>query len=499
MSDPQLQQAIEQAESGQLDLAIAALRMRVRLRPKDAQALSLLGSMLQRGGDFQQALHHLQRAVELAPHIPAYRNNYAFSLLSHLHNAQARDQWLKAIELDPTYTFAWIGLSIAYTLTKQCPLAIEAGQRAIALQPEWPGATANYAAALARIGRVGEGIEAIEQLLAGGCTDTKLYSNLLMLLHCSERTTEQIAASHRAFASVCPTQPQPPTPLADPLRTLRIGILSGDLADHSVAFFSQALMRHRQPDARMIVFSSSVPMKHDAFTQQHKSQADAWFDVAALDDRALDALIRQQRIDILIELSGHTEANRLTALNAKPAPIIISAIGYPNTTGHPCIDFRLVDSITDPPGSEHLCTEKLMRLHPCLLCYTPWPESPAPAMPAPGTPITFCSFNVTGKISANTIGLWRAVLKVLPHSRLLLKSQSMSDPAARAMLLERFVAADIAASRLDMIDYSQKRHDHLNLYSRAHISLDTTPPPPAKRCGKACLWSAYLGTVTPRA
>jgi len=202
---------------------------------------------------------------------------------------------------------------------------------------------------------------------------------------------------------------------------------------------------------------------------------DAWHPCASMSMEGLDAAIRERSIDVLIELSGHTEAGRLPALAGKPAPVIISAIGYPNTTGLPSVDWRVVDSITDPPGSEHLCTERLLRLDPCFLCYSPPSQAPEPAMPPADAPIMFGSFNNAAKIGPSSIELWARVLKAVPGSRLLLKSQTLSDAAGRARIERRFTEAGIDASRLELLAWSKTRQEHLELYARVHVALDTVP------------------------
>jgi predicted O-linked N-acetylglucosamine transferase (SPINDLY family) len=189
----------------------------------------------------------------------------------------------------------------------------------------------------------------------------------------------------------------------------------------------------------------------------------------------VEALVRRRGIDVLLELGGHSGEPRLLALAGKPAPVIVTAIGYPNTTGLPAVDWRVVDAITDPPGSERLCTERLLRLDPCFLCYTPPEHAPEPAMPAADAPVTFGSFNNAAKIGPASIALWARVLQAVPGSRLLLKSQTLSDATGRARIERRFAEAGVDASRLELIAYSKTREEHLALYGRVHVALDTTP------------------------
>jgi len=153
----------------------------------------------------------------------------------------------------------------------------------------------------------------------------------------------------------------------------------------------------------------------------------------------------------------------------------VTAIGYPDTTGVPAIDLRLVDSITDPPGSEGLCTENPLRLDPCFLCYTPPDEAPEPAMPPAEAPITFGSFNNIAKVVPSTVALWSRALRAVPGSRLLLKSIGLDDPSIRALALERFGREGIDPSRIDLRDAGLDRGSHLALYGQVHVALDPTP------------------------
>ena len=189
---------------------------------------------------------------------------------------------------------------------------------------------------------------------------------------------------------------------------------------------------------------------------------------------SLDDAIRAERIDVLVELSGHTGANRLTALASKPAPVIVSAIGYPNTTGLPAVDWRVVDSITDPPGAEAFCTERLLRLDPCFLCYRPPDLDVEPAMPA-ADPVTFGSFNNSAKIGAECTALWARVLQAVPGSRLLVKTQTLADPAVQQAIRRRLAEGGIDEDRVELIAQASTRAEHLALYGRVHVALDSVP------------------------
>jgi predicted O-linked N-acetylglucosamine transferase (SPINDLY family) len=193
-----------------------------------------------------------------------------------------------------------------------------------------------------------------------------------------------------------------------------------------------------------------------------------------MDDAALSSRIRSEQIDILLELNGHTGGNRLPALADKPAPVMIHALGYPNTTGLDAVDWRLVDSITDPPGAEAFCTERLLRLDPCFLSYAPPHNAPEPQIPPAESRITFGVFNALAKITNETLGWWAAILAALPGARLLFKTTAFSDPAARAHFVERLTAAGIDAARYEIAP-GTGIVEHMAAYGRVHVALDTAP------------------------
>lgn len=472
---PALSKAIQDARAGRIEQGISSLRARLRLHPKDIETIQMLALLLIQSGRRDEALYQLGRAVELHPNLPATRNNYGTTLLEAGRTKDAIVQFRRACELDPSYRLAWLGLASALNASADPVGALAACDRGLALRPDWPEMLGAKASALASALRLDEALAVLEQTTARHPDRSALRSDQLLMSNYTERTPEELFALHQRLAHVGPFQPNAPASDRDAERPLRIGVLSGDLRSHSVGFFAQALFRNRPAAHRMIVFSAAPPQSDDALEREFRASADVWIEAVAMSDEALDAAIRAQCIDVLVELSGHTSAGRLQALARKPAPVIVSAIGYPNTTGHPAIDARVVDSTTDPHGSDTLATERLVRLDPCFLCFTPPNGAPEPALPDAGEPITFGSFNLAAKISPGCLSLWSAVLAATPNSRLLVKSRSVVDESMRKRLLERLAAGGIDAARIETVGYTRSVEDHLNLYSRVHVALDTMP------------------------
>ena len=462
------------ADHGRLNEAIAMVRMRQRMKPKDPEATELLGLLLFRANEVDQAIHFLQRGVELLPNEPVHRHNLANVLDRVGRTQEAIRLWEDCLRINPEFVLAWMGLATACQSIDDAARSIEAGERGLALAPGWVDMVRNHSNTLARVGRVEDAAALLRAHLTAHPHEAELRSNLLMNLHYRGLDGATMLAEHRAFGAALPAPaPPPPTPLDG--RRLRIGILSGDLRGHSVASFADAIIRHAPSDTELVAFSTAAPGQSDGITDALKPCFSKWLDVAGLRGDAFDACIRAARIDVLLELSGHSSGGRLADLARKPAPVIVSAIGYPDSTGLPAVDARIVDAITDPAGAESRCTERLVRIEPCFLCYRPPENAPEPAMPPADAPITFGSFNNLQKIAPETADAWARTLRSVPGSKLLLKSPGLGDPLVRRALLERLTAAGIPAEAIETVAFSKGRAEHLALYARVHVALDTMP------------------------
>jgi len=214
----------------------------------------------------------------------------------------------------------------------------------------------------------------------------------------------------------------------------------------------------------------------DAWTTRLRNRSTAWVDVVGMTDAACAERLRRDRIDVAIDLAGHTIGSRVGVLAHWAAPVQMTGIGYPNTTGLGAVGWRLCDGMTDPAGSEAHGTERLARLEGCFLCFQP-PDADAPgALPASDSGrITFGSFNALKKIGPRSLALWASVLHQVPGSRLLIKAPGLETPAVRARLIEAAGRAGIDASRLEVLGVSTTIPEHLATYGRVDIALDCTP------------------------
>lgn len=259
-------------------------------------------------------------------------------------------------------------------------------------------------------------------------------------------------------------------------RQLRIGYLSADFFVHSVSYFIEAPLSFRDRVATHVVCYSNVARK-DKKTSFFEKLCDTWRSVHDKSSREVAELIRRDRIDILIELTGHTAGNRLDVMALKPAPVQMTWIGYPNTTGLPSIDYRVTDSVVDPPSTTQRCTESLLRMPGPFLCYTPPPDAP----PCTSTPalkngyITFGSFNNLAKVNERVLAVWCAILHSVPYSRILMKCKPFASPTVVAKMQAKFAAFGIPAGRVDLISLLPTTTEHLDAYAAIDISVDTFP------------------------
>jgi predicted O-linked N-acetylglucosamine transferase (SPINDLY family) len=199
--------------------------------------------------------------------------------------------------------------------------------------------------------------------------------------------------------------------------------------------------------------------------------------VTALGDREFAQLVFDDRIDILVDLGGHTGSSRLEAFGYKPAPVQVTWLGYPDTTGLPEVDYRFTDILADPPGAEAFHTEQLVRLPACFLCYAPRHPCPAPSPPPALTTgrVTFGSFNNLAKLSPQTLRAWAAILQSVPTAHLFIKGKALRDPLSHEQFRQKLIAHGIDITRTELQGWTTSSEDHMELYGHVDIALDTFP------------------------
>lgn len=322
--------------------------------------------------------------------------------------------------------------------------------------------------------------ERLAAMIANGAASPTVCSTWLMGSHYLEDLSPaELAARHRAVAGaylhptpirVAPARPQPDG-------RIEIGYLSPDCHTHSVSYFLEPLLAaHDRSKFSVHVFSDS--MVFDATNRRLRTLADGWHDTGGRSDHGVYQAIRRSGIRVLVDLAGHTGNNRLSLLGMRAAPVQVTYLGYPDTTGLDAVDYRLSDEICDPPGtSDQRHSETVAHLPFPFLCYLP----PADAPPVDECPclengsLTFGCFNNFQKIGPRTIALWSQVLRRLPESRLLLKGAAYASDVIRNRFLAQFDRHGIAPARIEFLDRTKDTCQHLGTYRRLDVALDTFP------------------------
>jgi predicted O-linked N-acetylglucosamine transferase (SPINDLY family) len=471
-------------KSGHHDTALPILLEAIRLSPLDAESIQNLGYGLLVLGRLNEAMGCFKRALEIKPDYPLAHNNLgtAYKDLGRLE--EAMECYDRALNIDPEHAEAYCNRGVVLEQSGRLNEAVTDYYKALAIQPRYAQVQNNLGNTYKSLGLLDQAMDCYRQALEIQPNLIAAFNNLLFCLNYkSDISPAQIFDEHRAFEKKVAEQVSQFNSVArekqTPDQVLRIGIVSGDFRLHSVAFFLLPVIE--QLDRRQFqVFCYYRSHRHDAMTTAFQEVADGWLDCASLAEQALAERIRADGIDLLMDLSGHTSPNSLLTFAAKPAPIQVTWIGYPNTTGLTAMDYRLVDTVTDPPGEADVChTERLIRLPSGFLCYRPWTSAfdllvGSPPCLASGH-LTFGSFNNLAKLTDTTQDLWVAVMRAVPDARLLLKSHTASDIQVWDRLVRYFEQQGISPERLEILPRAPSYAEHLVQYRQIDIALDTFP------------------------
>ncbi|MFI4975532.1 MAG: tetratricopeptide repeat protein, partial [Caulobacterales bacterium] len=359
-------------QAGRHEVAIDLLGQAIAINPTESAYHTNLGNALRALGRLDEAATGHRRALALNPDDAVARNNLGNVLRDQGKLTEAVACYESALALKPDYAMAHHNLGTALLAQNRLEEAVAQYERALTLRPGFAMGYGNLGSALIAQGKLEEAVECFSQALDLNPDDAQTRSNLLMCLNYTDRTAADIFAAHRQFGETAARALAASPPVHENGRNLdrrlRIGYVSADFKDHSVAWFFAPLLAAHDP-AAVEVFCYAQVIQPDAVTERLKGQADHWVSTVGMSDQALAERIRADRIDILVDLAGHTAHNRLTMFALKPAPVQATWLGYPNTTGLAAMDWRLVDAVTDPPGeADAFATETLVRLEDGFLC-----------------------------------------------------------------------------------------------------------------------------------
>lgn len=434
-------------------------------------------------GRYLAAANTCEYILRIDPH-----NIHALQILSGIHTSQGHYEIAKGLlnkALANKKNNAEIYAQIGLISKKQNNLkdAVFYFSKAIETRPELAGAYVNRANILGKIGDTSGAVSDYKRALLHSPELTLAWTNYLFILNCShEHTAQKIFNLHKKYS----------TSFESRIRTIalsnknvtynsdkriRVGYVSPDFREHSVSFFIEPVLALHNHE-RFEVFGYYSNQQIDATTTRIRGYFDHWRDIHAVPDIQAAELIRNDNIDILVDLSGYTASSRVLVFAYKPAPIQITWIGYPNTTGLSAIDYRITDPVADPaPSSDSLYTENLLRMPDTFLCYKP-PGKSLSIAPPPSDEngyITFGSFNNLSKINDSVIEVWAKILDGIPNSKLFLKSFALDDLWVQDRIITRFSKYNIPTQRLILRGIDASLASHLQRYAQIDIALDPFP------------------------
>ena len=473
-------------ELGSFDSAIGPLREAIRLKknwPDPLYNLAVAYASLNR---VAEAIHIYDLVLELNPDLLNAVNN-----LSILHSLQGRhDQAIsiltRLIDKEVESAQLYSSRGTAYTSQFDYVAAESDFLKAEQLAPDFGGFYQSYGDLLLKQKRNDEAISllvrgAFSLPFASGICSTLLFTQCYSI-------NESSASSFRAAKKFGDEaiklakqqgqgQGQGTGNLSKVLNEpIKVGYVSADFCEHSVARFFEPLIAVHSAKIETYCYANNT--KHDHITERIKSKSNHWRDVLQLSDAQLCKQIKADGIHILVDMSGHSDGNRLQVFAAKPAPIQVTWLGYADTTGLPTIDYRLVDAVTDPVGlGDAFYSEKLFRLPGPFLCY----QGDTNIAGTDDIPfkkndhITFGSFNNLNKVTAEVIAAWSRILHQVPNSKLVLKAPAFKEASLVQFYMGLFATHGIAAEQLIFLQKTKTTQEHLELYSRVDLCLDTFP------------------------
>ena len=480
--DKTFQLASEYQQKGNLQQAANFCIQILNINQNHSEAQHLLGIICYQLGNYDYAIELIKKALQLNPNNDKALYNLAIVFEEKGQFADAMIYYQKASQLNPNFFDAYLNLGNLHSLKGQLSEAIVCYQKALQLNPNFFDAYNNLGNVYKDQGKLDEAEDWFRCAIRINPDFSPVSSNLLSTMQYNARYDAQtIYLEHlkfsKQYAETFAYNIYPHVNKRNLFRKLKIGYVSPDFRRHPVSLFIEpVLIAHNRVHFEVTCYSNSL--QRDEVTKRIQGYADQWRNILGMPDEEVTALIRKDKIDILVDLAGHTANNRVLVFARKPAPIQISWIGYPATTGLSTIDYKIVDMYTDPPGmTDQFYTEELIRLPESFLCYLPDRESPEVGeLPTLTTDyVTFGSFNNFAKITAEVISTWAKILKAKPGSHLMLKAKSLSDGITREYALDMFTREGIEGHRIKLFSFVPSSKEHLNLYNQIDIVLDTFP------------------------
>jgi predicted O-linked N-acetylglucosamine transferase (SPINDLY family) len=485
-------------QAGRLQAAEQIYRQILAVEPNHADAMHLLGVMASQLGKHVMAVEYIGRAIGLKGDVAAFHNHLGTAYLALRRIPEAVACYRRALELKPDDADAHNNLGALWKDQEKLDEALACYRQALELKPDYAEAHSNLGNVLKDQGSLDEAIACYHRALELKPDYAQAHSNLVYTeIFCPGYDAQTLYEEHRRWnrqhAEPLAKFIQPHLIDRSPDRRLRIGYVSPDFRSHAESFFTIPLFSahdHQNFD----IFCYADVIHPDGITARLRSCADSWRNITGLSHEQVAQRIRHDGIDILVDLTMHMARNRLLVFARKPAPVQVSWLAYPGTTGLSTIDYRLTDPYLDPPGlNDRYYAEESVRLPDSFWCYDPLTnETPVNALPALEKGyLTFGSLNNFCKVNAAVLKLWAQVLKAVDRSQLLLLA---FEGRHRQRALDLLEQEGVAPGRVTLVA-PRPRPQYLELYHRTMWGLTRFPtpgtPPASTRYGWACPWSRW--------
>jgi len=460
------------------------------INPKHYESLNNLGNILCKQMKFSEAVSCHQRALAINPDSIETLNSLAVALYKLGKYEEAIHFYRRVLALNPKLVETINSIGGIYYRQGKFAKAIKYYKQALSVDPEHIWAINNLGNVYKGKGLVDESIEYLKKIFEIRPDYAASHSNFLLTLNYSPSYDRaSLFKEHQKFneqhALPLAESIKPHSNERDPDKRLKIGYMSQDFRKHSVAYFIEPILANHDSE-QFEIHCYYNHTQNDEVTQRLKKCTNKWVNTVELSDEEIVEQIRKDEIDIMVDLMGHTGMNRILVFAKKPAPIQMTYLGYSNTTGLTTIDYLLTDHYVNPEGSEKFNSETLIRMPNSYFCYGPGDETKnvqVNSLPAlQNDYITFASFNVRPKLSPQLLKLWSTILKEIPNSKLLLKSRNYADVVSQTDRYERekifeeyFADLDVEFNRVIIEGFSPSMQEHLEMYHKVDIALDSFP------------------------
>ncbi|MBF0452304.1 MAG: tetratricopeptide repeat protein [Candidatus Magnetomorum sp.] len=438
------QKGLAAHQKGDWVLAESYYKKIIQIDPKHSDALHLMGVISSGQGHNKKAVEYIKKAIQISPN-RIYFNSLGVIYLRQGHIKDALLNLNKALEYDNAYAEAYNNLGQAQLTIGDVFDAMTNFQKVLALNSNVPQLVSNYLMCLNYVP-----IVSARDMYCAHFKYNTLFKSCKTFKNRIQETCNK--------------------------KFLRIGYVSSDFCQNSIAYFIEPVLKNHNLHAFDIYCYSDVNQP-DAITQRLKNYASEWVDTVQMTNDQMAEKIFYDRVDILVDLSGHFSGNRLPVFAQQPAKVQITYLGYPNTTGLSTIQYRLTDDISDPESHDPFYSEQLIRMPEGFLCYLPQEKSPEVSrLPAEKNDyVTLGSFNNLAKVNEMVISVWSEILCNLPEVKLLLKARPLSSDETQEYIINKFVAHGVHPDQIKCMGFLDSIESHLEIYHQVDLALDPFP------------------------